>query len=190
MRSCFPSGLLQRARLGVLLRPFVEDCKEQGGPSKGDEDRDAKHEQLRRSKRPTVHGAQRPESYLMETEPAGFQCGNDHLMPTIFNTAIISGDGALGKTFTEAPLAIDKQAAIVNVVNGSGWCDALAACFAMTAATCFPRMSSSTNYSAQPPTSLSSHHEIAALGEARPWAQRACYTEAPDVDRRARNEPE
>ena len=66
----------------ALLHPFVEGSEEQGEPSKGDEDRDVKHEQLvdAYAQLFMVLGGSRD---LMETEPAGFQCGDDHLMLTI-----------------------------------------------------------------------------------------------------------
>ena len=64
---------VKRARLEVVLHPFVGDSEEQDGPSTGDEDRDVKRAFV------SLGGS----GDLTETEPWGFQRGDDHFMPTI-----------------------------------------------------------------------------------------------------------
>ena len=49
---CVPNGPSKLARPGVVLHPLVGDSEERGGPSKGGEDHDAKHEQPRRNTHP------------------------------------------------------------------------------------------------------------------------------------------
>ena len=59
-RRCVPNGPSKLARPRVVvLHPFVGDSGERGGPSKGGEDHDAKHEQHRRNTHPAVYAVER-----------------------------------------------------------------------------------------------------------------------------------
>ena len=81
-RRGVPNGPSKLARPGVVLHQLVGDSEEQGGPSKGGEDHDAKHEQT-----VEIHTRLfmllRGSGDLVETKPTGLQCHDDHFMPTI-----------------------------------------------------------------------------------------------------------